>query len=314
VNPPQDKSTQRVLLIEDNPADARLLRELVADAPGSGFAMTVCETLSSGLQRLDQEDIHLVLVDLSLPDSHGIETFAKVHAHAPQVPIIVMSGLDDEDLAIRTVQEGAQDYLVKGRVDSSLLVRSMHYAIERKRAEEALAKERDLLHMLLENLPDRIYVKDRQSRFLRISRALANLFKLEHPREAWMKSDFDFFSHDHAREAHADESRVMETGEPILGKVERESHPGGQVTWALTSKLPFKDKHGSVIGSFGISRDITEIKRIEDELASERNLLRSLIDNLPDYIYVKDTAGRYVIDNIAHRHFLGASSLETLAG
>jgi len=225
-----------------------------------------------------------------------------------------MSGRDDEALAIKTVHEGAQEYLVKGQVDSRLLVRSMRYAIERKRAEEALAKERDLLHTLLENLPDRIYFKDEQSRFLRISRAVMNQFKIDDPAYAIGKSDVDFFSPDHAQVALHDEQLVMRTGEPIIGKVERETLPDGTVTWALTSKLPMRDKTGRVVGNFGISRDITILKKIESKLAEDRNLLRSLIDNLPDYIYVKDTRYRYIIDNIAHRRFLGASTEEEVIG
>ena len=89
------------------------------------------------MRRLDPKTAEMKRLFV-IPDSQGLETFAKVHAAAPQRPIIVMSGLDDEDLAIRTVQEGAQDYLVKGQVDSRLLVRSMNYAIERKRVEEVL--------------------------------------------------------------------------------------------------------------------------------------------------------------------------------
>lgn len=305
---------RRVLIIEDNPADARLLEVLVEQIPEAGFQMEHVGSLAAGLERLAGEGIELIMVDLSLPDSHGWDSFARVHDAAPDKAIIVMSGLDDEDLAIKTVQEGAQDYLVKGQVDSRLLVRSMHYAIERKRVEEALAKERDLLHTLLDNLPDRIYVKDRQSRFLRISRALADIFKLEHPRQAWLKSDLDFFSPEHAREALKDEQHVMATGQPIIGKIEQETLPDGRASWALTSKLPLRDKHGAIIGTFGLSRDITELKAFEDQLARERNLLRSLIDNLPDYIYVKDPQGRYVIDNIAHQRFLGANHLEEVTG
>jgi PAS domain S-box-containing protein len=306
---------QHVLLIEDNPADARLLRELIGEVRDAPFALDHVGTLEEGLRCLAEENkFDLVLVDLSLPDSLGLETFARVYAAVPEMPIIVMSGLDDEDLAIKTVQEGAQDYLVKGQVDSRLLVRSMHYAIERKRVEEALAKERDLLHTLLDNLPDRIYVKDLQSRFLRISKALADLFKLKHPREAWMKSDFDFFLPGHAEEALRDEQQIIQSGQPILGKVEKETLPDGSITWALTSKLPLRDKKGNIIGSFGISRDITAIKQIEDQLQAERNVLRSLIDNLPDYIFVKDLQGRYVVDNIAHCQFLGARSPDEVVG
>jgi len=307
-------SLQVVLIIEDNPADARLLKEFVAEDRAASFLMEEAGSLAEGLERLKRGDIHLVLVDLTLPDSLGLDTFARVHGAVPQLPIIVMSGLDDEDLAIRTVQEGAQDYLVKGQVDSRLLLRSMHYAIERKRVEEALAKERDLLHTLLDNLPDRIYVKDRQSRFLRVSRALADLFHLQHPRDAWMKSDLDFFSREHAEEARRDEQELMQTGKPIIGKVEKETLPDGSVTWALTTKVPLRDKQGAIIGTFGLSRDISAIKRIEDQLQSERNVLRSLIDNLPDYIYVKDIEGRYVVDNLAHCRLVGAASPEEVVG
>lgn len=314
MNAQTENAKLKVLLIEDNPGDARLLRELLAEAPGAGFDLEHYDLLVTGVNRLSQGGIALVLLDLSLPDSLGLETFAKTHSCAPQVPIIVMSGLDDESLAIKTVHEGAQDYLVKGQVDSRLLVRAIRYAIERKKAEEALAKERDFLHTLMDNLPDRIYFKDEQSRFIRISRAVAEQFKLSHPRQAMGKADLDFFTAEHAQIAREDERHVMETGQAILGKVERETLPDGSVTWALTSKFPLKDKHGKIIGNFGISRDITAIKKIEAELAAERNLLRNLIDNLPAYIYVKDVQGRYVMDNIAHRQFVGAGSSEEVVG
>lgn len=310
----KSNAKRKVLLIEDNPGDARLMREYLADPAGAQFELEHVTSLTDGLARLTQGGVDLVLLDLSLPDSPMAETFKRAHAAAPQVPIIVMSGLDDEKHAIETVQEGAQDYLVKAFVDTRLLVHAMRYAIERKRAEEALAHERDLLHTLLDNLPDRIYFKDDQSRFTRISKAVTEQFKIGHPREAMGKTDRDFFSAEHAEIAMRDEAQVMESGQPILAKVEREILPDGSVTWALTSKLPLKNRQGKTIGNFGISRDITEIKRIEEHLDAERNLLRSLIDNLPDYIYVKDTEGRYLLDNIAHRRWLGADSESQVVG
>jgi len=304
----------KVLLIEDNPGDARLLAELLYDPAGAPFELEEADTLGTGLERIRQGGVDLVLLDLSLPDSLGIDTFKKAQNAVPHLPIIVLSGLDDEALAIKTVHDGAQDYIVKGQVDTRLLVRAMRYAIERKRAEEQLALERDLFHTLMDNLPDKIYFKDAASRFTRINRAVAEQFKLLHPREAVGKTDFDFFTAEHAQPAQADEQKVMATGQPIIGKVERETLPDGTVTWASTSKLPLKDKHGRVIGNFGLSRDITDLKRIEDQFAAERNLLRSLIDNLPDYIFVKDTKGRYLLDNIAHRRFVGADTADEVLG
>jgi PAS domain S-box-containing protein len=301
--------------VEDNPGDARLMQEYLADSSEVVFTLEHVVTLAAGLERLTRPGIDVVLLDLTLPDCAGLETFTRVQKQAPQMPIIVLSGQDDEALATKTVHSGAQDYLVKGQgVDSRLISRSIRYAIERKRTEEALAKERDLLHTLLNNLPDRIYFKDDKSRFMRISRAVAQQFKLSDPRDAIGKTDFDFFAREHAEAALKDEQEVMSTGKPIIGKIEKETLPDGTVTWAFTTKLPLKDKHGRIVGNFGISRDITQLKKFEDDLAAERNLLRSLIDNLPDYIYVKDLQGHFILDNIAHRRFVGVKREEDVIG
>src|SRR5205085_4254465 len=104
-------------------------------------------------------DVSLVLLDLSLPDSHGLETFAKVYAHSPKVPIIVLSGNDDQQLALYAVKSGAQDYLVKGKIDRELLLRAMQYAIERKRYQEEL--ERQANYDGLTGLPNRHLLHDR---------------------------------------------------------------------------------------------------------------------------------------------------------
>jgi two-component system, cell cycle response regulator len=128
----------KVLLIEDNPGDARLIREMLAEEPDSAFALHCAERLQHGLEQLSAGETVLVLLDLSLPDSFGLETFAKVYAHSPTVPIIVLTGNDDQTVALSAVKGGAQDYLVKGRLDRELLLRSMQYSIERKRYQVQL--------------------------------------------------------------------------------------------------------------------------------------------------------------------------------
>src|SRR4051812_915821 len=134
-----DLSALKVLLIEDNPIDARLIQIMLAESGAGMFELEKADRLAVGLSRLSKGDIGLVLVDLSLPDSHGFQTFKRVYAAAPNVPIIVMSGLDDQTVAVNAVHEGAQDYLVKGQVSGPLLVRAMRYAQERKRTAEQLA-------------------------------------------------------------------------------------------------------------------------------------------------------------------------------
>jgi len=144
----------RILLIEDNPGDARLIREMLADAAEAGqakpaFDLAWADRISTGLRHLDARQTDAVLLDLSLPDSHGLDTFIRVRAHAPWAPTIVLSGLDDASLAVEAVREGAQDYLVKGQVDGNLLVRSIRYAIERKRAEIELRAQKQLFENLV---------------------------------------------------------------------------------------------------------------------------------------------------------------------
>lgn len=138
----------KVLLIEDNPGDARLIDEMLAEAKGVIFDLECTNRLSTGLERIGAGGIDVILLDLSLPDSKGLDTFKEVHAQTQGLPIIVLSGMDDEEMAVKAVQEGAQDYLVKGHVESDLLVRSIRYAIERKRSEDqikAALKEKEVL-------------------------------------------------------------------------------------------------------------------------------------------------------------------------
>lgn len=143
---------------------------------------------------------------------------------------------------------------------------------ERLRTEAALIKERYLLHAMMDNLPDRIYFKDRESRFIRISKGLALRFGLRDPEEAIGKTDFDFFSREYAEPAFHDEQEVMRTRRPLIAKEERRTWANGQESWALVTKMPLYDANGDVVGTFGISTDITERKHFEAELQQAKEL------------------------------------------
>lgn len=160
--------TINVLLVEDNPADARLLHEILVDADpawrgatSAGFHLTHVRRLSAGLERLTEECFDIILLDLRLPDASGLGTVTRMLAAAPDVPIVVLTSLSDEVLAVTAVAQGAQDYLVKGEVEGGHLARSMRYAIERKRTEQHL---RGLVfHDPLTGLPNRRLFADRIS-------------------------------------------------------------------------------------------------------------------------------------------------------
>jgi signal transduction histidine kinase len=128
----------KVLLVEDNPGDARLIRELFKDAKSRQFSLVHADRLSTGIEKATEGGIGAILLDLSLPDSHGLETLSKIYPHARGVPILVLTGLDGEMMGLEAVQHGAQDYLVKGQIDGQLLARAILYAMERKVQEDQL--------------------------------------------------------------------------------------------------------------------------------------------------------------------------------
>jgi serine phosphatase RsbU (regulator of sigma subunit) len=131
--PGKAPKTVRILLVEDNRGDVRLIQELLGEASGFPYELENADRLAGGMARLARGGIDIVLLDLTLPDARGLDTFLRLHGVAPKVPTVLLSGLDDENLAIKAVQRGAEDYLVKGRMDASGLVRAIRYAIERTR-------------------------------------------------------------------------------------------------------------------------------------------------------------------------------------
>jgi PAS domain S-box-containing protein len=144
-------------------------------------------------------------------------------------------------------------------------------------AETVLAQERDMLHLLLDHSNDAIYFKDLKSRYLRISKGHPALKKIQAPEDAIGKTDFDFFPKEHAQTAFDDERQIINTGVPILGKIERENSDGMPEKWVFTSKLPIYDRKGVIVGTFGISRDITELKKFENELQKAKNELEERV-------------------------------------
>lgn len=142
----------------------------------------------------------------------------------------------------------------------------------------------DLLHTLMDNTPDHIYFKDTESRFIRINRSLAERFGLKNPAEAFLKTDFDFFTREHAQQAYQDEQDVIKSGEPIEAKQEKETWPNEQDTWVSTTKVPIRDRDGRIKGTCGISRDITEYYRVQQAVRDSEANWRSLVESAPDII------------------------------
>lgn len=185
---------------------------------------------------------------------------------------------------------------------------------EREENRQALEHESALLRTLLTSIPDAIYFKDEASRFLRISESMVRRFGLESADQAVGRTDFDFFEQQHASKTRQDELRIMRTEEPMIGKLEHETTGDAVETWVSTTKLPLKNHDGKVIGTVGLSRDITDVINVEVQLEQERDRLQTLMSNLPDVIFIKDTNGRFVMANPALAKLYGRSSPAAIIG
>ena len=188
----------------------------------------------------------------------------------------------------------------------------IHDVTQRKRAEEKLAQEQFFMKTLMDNVPDNIYFKDKDSRFIRINKALCEWFGLASPEEAIGKTDFDFFTIEHAAKAFEDEQKIIETGIPLIGIEEKETWPDGRITWVSTTKMPLRDRDGNIIGTFGISKDITERKLAEDALRETRDYLENLLSFANAPIMVWDANFRITRFNIAFEKLTGYSVYEVV--
>jgi len=183
---------------------------------------------------------------------------------------------------------------------------------EHKQTETLLANERNLLRALMDNIPDRIYFKDRESRFTQINPALASHLGLSNPAEAIGKTDFDFFSKEHAQQAYGDEQAIILTGEPLVGKEEKETWSDGRTGWVSTTKMPLRNHEGKIVGTFGMSRDITGRKQAENELRAAHEFSQEVISGANEGIIVYDQELRYRLWNRFMEQLTGLPAGEVL--
>jgi sigma-B regulation protein RsbU (phosphoserine phosphatase) len=278
----QPTAPVRVLIIEDNAGDSRLLTELLSESPSHLFQTRTAQRLSEALEMLARNSADVVLTDLSLPDSEGLNTFHRIHERAPHVPVIVLTGHDDEALALKTVEAGAQDYLVKGHVDSYLLTRAIRYSVKRAQMENELAEERNLLRNVINNLLESIYVKDSKGRYRLDNLAHMRSLGASRLEDVIGKTAFDFFPHDAAVRFQSDDQAVIRSGKPVVNRQEAIMDETGNKRWLSTTKVPLRNGDGKIIGLVGIGRDITERKSAEEQLASYNEELREKNSQLED--------------------------------
>ena len=313
-----------VLLVEDSPSDALIVREELGHATGIKFAVTQVERLSDAMQILQQKHFNVVLLDLSLPDSDGFATFTRLHDAVADIPVVVLSGRTDEILAVRAVQSGAQDYLVKGCMEDQVLARAIRYAIERQRGEGALRESQALYHTLVEQMPAGIFRKDAAGRFVfvnswliqhvggqasdylgRTSSEVAAQLAGEIKADAEVAKRRSAFS----AEGHRHHEQIMRTGERIAVD-ENWLKADGHEFHVHVVKSPVRDATGQIVGSQGMLLDLTERKQAEEGL----RVFRTLVDQSDDALEIVDAeSGRFLDGNAAGYASLGYTREEFLA-
>ena len=261
--------TLRILVVEDNPADADFVHEMLTPTGSVNYQIESVSRLAEALTRLESKGIDLVLLDLGLPDSHGLATFHKLRQAAPDVPVIVLTGTNDQELAVTAVRDGAQDYLVKGQGSGSLLARAARYAMERQRAETALREREKKYRGLFESSRDAIMTMEPPSwKFTSGNPAAVKMFGVKNEEEFVSLGLWEL-----SPEWQPDGRASAEKSKEMINKAVREgSHffewthqrlGGGEFPAdVLLSKI---EQDGKVVVHATV-RDITEQKRLQQEL------------------------------------------------
>ncbi len=254
----------KVLLIEDNPGDVRFIEEMLSEVQGVNYNIYNEGQLQTGLTNLAKDGVDVVLLDLGLPDSQGLDTFSKVYVHAKDVPIVVLTGLGDEKTALNAVQMGAQDYLVKGSVvEGRTLSRIIRYAIERKRVETRLRKNEEHSRLLVETMNEGFMELDENGVFKFVNEALCVML-------AYSRSEIigqpitKFFD--------AANQEILKKHISLKEKDRFESY---EVAWTrmdqdkvhtIISPRPLFDIKGQYKGSFSVITNVTRLKKVSQTL------------------------------------------------
>ncbi len=264
-----DDRRPTVLMIEDDAADAALIRLLLSRS-GLACRVELRDRLALALERLERGGVDVVLLDFSLPDSIGLDSYWELRDRHPEVPVIILTSLDDETLALRAVAEGAQDYLVKRKVDAPLLARAIRYAIERHRSELALRESEQRYALAMQGANDGIWDWDlvRDQVFLSPRwKAIVGLgeFELDDRPESWFGCVLDA-DRERLRSAFA---AAAASGDSHVVLEHRMRCRDGALLWVVTRGALVRDREGTVIRMAGSMTDISARKRAEEQLVHD---------------------------------------------
>jgi sigma-B regulation protein RsbU (phosphoserine phosphatase) len=308
---PQEKL--RVLLIEHDPGFSRYVSEMLGQARDLDAEVLPANDLRGGLSALAQDQIDVVVMDMSLPDGAGLANVTLLRAEAPQLPIIVAGDSDDEAIALEAVHAGAQDYLVKGQLTPSWLERSLRYAIERGRMDRALLQAEEKYHSVFDHLVEGIFQTTPDGRYLMANAALARIYGYSSPEEL-MQSITDISRRLYVLEHRRDEfTRLMQEQDVITGFESQVYRKDGSKIWISENCRAIRDDKGRLLYYEGTVEDITQRQEAEEKVRQSEALYHSLVETLPQNIFRKDLECRFTFANQQFCKTLGRP-LEEIVG
>jgi len=301
-------SPLRILIIEDDIIDRKLLERLLSQSTLGACDVRNADRLATALTLVKEQPFDMVLLDLGLPDSQGMDSVSRLQTHAPHVPIIVLSGLDDANTATQAVQMGVQDYLIKGQVDASLLMRAIRYALERKKAERQLQSAELRYRTIFENSAVAIMMVDAEERLISWNKFTEHLLGMgeqqlrgRHIRTLYPESEWQKIRALSVRRRgmqHHFETRM--------------TCANGEIIDVDISLSVVYDSDGGVTGSIGVIRDITERKQMEEALRRSERRFRQVAENAREWIWEVDTDGVYTYASPVVEKILGYKVEEVL--
>ncbi len=287
-----------ILLIEDDPTYARLLRTcLDRHASGFRFQLEVATTLAAGLARIAAGGIDLILSDLGLPDSQELETLKRLQKRAVGIPIIVLSGVDDPALEMQAIHLGAEEYLVKGEVERKLIVRSIRYALERRRVDAELQQAQENYRSIYENTLEGIFQTTMEGKYLTANPGLARIYGYESPAEL-MSGMTDIGANLYVKPGRREEFiRLMRWHQVVTNFESQVFRKDGRIIWISENVRAARDRNGNFLYYEGTVTDITERKEAELRVKDSETLYHSLVETIPQNIFRKDLMERFTFAN-----------------
>jgi PAS domain S-box-containing protein len=297
----------RVLQVDDDEIDVRLAkRALTKSTQSAKFTVESAGTLAEAIEHLHSRVYDIVLLDLGLPDSSGIETVQKVCQVNPNIPIVVLTGLEDEETGLKAIKSGAADYLVKGPAMENSLVKTALYAIERKKAAEKLHESQQMLQVVMQSIPQAVFWKDRKCVYMGCNPVFARHAGFPTPEEIIGKTDYDLCwrreEADHYRQV---DNHVMETNTPEYHMIESQLQADDKQAWIETNKVPLHNSAGDVVGILGTYEDITDRRQAERALQVAEERYRTIFQNSAVAITMADEQERLISWNTFTENMLG---------